>query len=155
MRRLAILVAASLTITVVCAASSLATPDSGLTRTAYGRGVHREAGTVEIEAGMETVVYSISLAPGGSTGWHTHPGAVVFVVKSGTMTQYGLDGPACTAQTLAPGRAYLAPAHAHHPHLFRNDGTEPLEVVVTAFNTPPGQPTRVDSAPPAECPDLR
>ena len=136
MRRLLILVSASLTITVVFAASTLATPDSGLTRTPYGRGVHPEAGTIEIEAGKETVVYSLTLAPGGSTGWHTHPGAVIFVVKSGTLTQYGLDGPACTAQTLVAGQAYIAPAHAHHPHLIRNDGTEPLEVIVTAFNTP-------------------
>jgi quercetin dioxygenase-like cupin family protein len=155
MRRLPILVVASLMGTVAFAATTLATPDSGLTRAPYGRGVHAEAGTVEIEAGKETVVYSLTLASGGSTGWHTHPGAVIFVVKSGTLTQYGLDGPACTAQTLEAGQAYIAPAHAHHPHLFRNDGPEPLDVVVTAFNAPPGQPTRSDSEPPAECPDLR
>lgn len=155
MRRLPILVVASLAGTVACAATTLASPDSGLTRTPYGRGVHGEAGTVEIEAGKETVAYSLTLAPGGSTGWHTHPGAVIFVVKSGALTQYGLDGPACTAQTLAAGQAYLAPAHAQHPHLVRNDGSQPLEVIVTAFNTPPGQPSRLDSDPPAECPDLR
>lgn len=155
MRRLSILVVAAVAVSVACAPTTLATPDSGLTRTPYGRGVHGEAGTVEIEAGKETVVYSLSLAPGGSTGWHTHPGVVIFMVKSGTLTQYGLDGPACTAQTLSAGQAYIAPAHARHPHLFRNDGTESLEVVVTAFNTPPGQASRLDSDPPAECPDRR
>ena len=155
MHRLPILVVAFLAASVACATTTLATPDSGLTRTPYVRGVHGEAGTVEIEAGKETVVYSLTLAPGGSTGWHTHPGAVVFTVRSGTLTQYGLDGPACTAQTLEAGQAYLAPAHPQHPHLFRNDGTEPLEVIVTAFNTPPGQPSRLDSDAPAECPDLR
>lgn len=155
MRRLPILVVAALAVSVACPTTTLATPDSGLTRTPYGRGVHGEAGTVEIEAGKETVVYSLTLAPGGSTGWHTHPGVVIFIVKSGTLTQYGLDGPACTAETLGAGQAYIAPAHAPHPHLFRNDGPESLEVVVTAFNTPPGQPSRSDSDPPAECPDLR
>jgi len=155
MRRLPILALATLTSTIVFAAASFATPDSGLTRTPYGRGLHSDAGTLEIEAGKETVVYSITLAPGGSTGWHTHPGAVIFVIKSGTATQYGLDGPACTPQTLEAGQAYIAPDHAHHPHLARNNGTEPLEAIVTAFNTPPGQPSRVDSEPPAECPDLR
>ena len=154
MRRLPIVVVASLAGTVVFAATTLATPDSGLTRTPFGRGVHGEAGTLEIEAGKETVVYSITLAPDGSTGWHTHPGPVIFVVKSGTLTQYGLDGPACAAQTLEAGEAYTAPAHAQHPHLFRNDGGEPLEVIVAAFNTPPGKPSRLDSDPPAECPEL-
>jgi len=154
-RRTAILVVAPVGGIVVVAATTLATPDSGLTRTPYGRGVHGKAGTVEIEAHKETVAYSLTLAPGGSTGWHTHPGAVIFVVKSGNLTQYGLDGPACTAETLATGQAYLAPVHARHPHLFRNDGTEPLEVVVTAFNTPSGQPSRLDAEPPAECPNVR
>lgn len=155
MRRLVILVVVSLAGIVACARTTLATPDTGLTRTPYGRGVHAEGGTVEIEAGKETVAYALTLAPGGSTGWHTHPGAVIFMVKSGTLTQYGLNGPPCTAQMLVSGQAYLAPAHAHHPHLFRNDGTEPLEVIVTAFNAPPGQPSRLDSGPPAECPDVR
>lgn len=155
MRRLPILVFLSLTGTVIFAASTLATPDSGLTRTPYGRGVHSKPGTIEIEAGKETVVYSIALESGGSTGWHTHPGAVIFLVKSGTLTQYGLDGPACTAQTLEVGQAYLAPAHAHHPHLFRNDEAEALEVIVTAFNTPPGKPSRLDAEPPAECAEIR
>ena len=154
MHRLPILVVATVAGSLAFAATTLATPDSGLTRTPYGRGLHGEAGTVEIEPGKETVVYSITLAPGGSTGWHTHPDAVIFLVKSGALTQYGLDGPPCTAQTLVAGRAYIAPAHAHHPHLFRNDGTEPLEVIVTALNTPSGQPSRLDSDPPAECPDL-
>ena len=155
MRRLPILVFVSVAGTVIFAASTLATPDSGLTRTPFGRGVHSEPGAIEIEAGKETVVYSIALEPGGSTGWHTHPGAVIFVVKSGTLTQYGLDGPACTAQTLVAGQAYIAPAHAHHPHLARNDGPEPLEAIVTAFNVPPGEPSRVDAEPPAECPELQ
>jgi quercetin dioxygenase-like cupin family protein len=155
MRRLPILVFASLTGTVVFAAGTLATPESGLTRTPYGRGAHPDVGTVDIEAGKETVVYSITLDPGGSTGWHTHPGAVIFVIRSGTVTQYGLDGPACTARTLETGQAYIAPDHAHHPHLARNDGTEPVVAIVTAFNTPRGQPSRVDAEPPAECPDLR
>jgi quercetin dioxygenase-like cupin family protein len=123
MRRLPILVLASLTGTVIFAATSLATPDSGLTRTPYGRGAHSDAGTVEIEAGKESVVYSLALAPGGSTGWHTHPGAVIFIVKSGTLTQYGLDGPACTARTLRAGQADIAPAHGST--LTSSETTEP------------------------------
>src|SRR5215471_11010854 len=30
--------------------------------------------------------------PGGDTGWHTHPGPVVVVVKSGALTEYHSNG---------------------------------------------------------------
>jgi quercetin dioxygenase-like cupin family protein len=30
--------------------------------------------------------------PGGDTGWHSHPGPVVVVVKSGAITEYRCDG---------------------------------------------------------------
>jgi quercetin dioxygenase-like cupin family protein len=30
--------------------------------------------------------------PGGDTGWHTHPGPVVVVVKTGALTEYHSDG---------------------------------------------------------------
>jgi len=36
--------------------------------------------------------------PGGTSGWHTHPGPRVVVVKSGTATLYDGDDPTCTPQ---------------------------------------------------------
>jgi quercetin dioxygenase-like cupin family protein len=34
----------------------------------------------------------IVLQPAGDTGWHTHPGPVIVVVKSGTLTEYHDNG---------------------------------------------------------------
>jgi quercetin dioxygenase-like cupin family protein len=41
---------------------------------------------VSMEDPSEVVAQQITLAPGGHTGWHTHPGPAVLVVKSGAMT---------------------------------------------------------------------
>ena len=62
-------------------------------KTAETRGPAVGTGAVSIEQGKEIVVQTLTLAPGGSTGWHAHPGDVFFIVKSGTLTTYGLDGP--------------------------------------------------------------
>src|SRR5262249_56586821 len=34
--------------------------------------------------------------PGGSTGWHTHPGHTLIFVTAGTVAQYPADGSNCT-----------------------------------------------------------
>ena len=55
--------------------------------------------------------------PGGSTGWHTHPGHSLIIVTAGTITAYEGDDPECkptvhtqeiVAQTIA---VQLIPAH--------------------------------------------
>ena len=35
-------------------------------------------------------------APGGSTGWHTHPGHSLIIVTAGTVTTYEGDDPKCS-----------------------------------------------------------
>ena len=74
------------------------------------------------------------------------------MVMSGTLTSYGLDGPACEAVEVPAGKAYFVPPHPHHAHLALNRGTAPLELTLIYFNVPPGQPSRSDAEAPAECP---
>src|SRR5829696_5287169 len=40
---------------------------------------------INVRDAAETVVQNIVLAPNGHTGWHSHPGPVVVLIKSGTM----------------------------------------------------------------------
>jgi hypothetical protein len=43
--------------------------------------------------GTDVVVTHITFAPGGTTGWHSHPGATVVLVKSGIFNLYrDMDG---------------------------------------------------------------
>jgi len=44
-------------------------------------------------AAADSVVQQITFAPGGQSGWHTHPGPVIVLVKSGTFTLYDGDDP--------------------------------------------------------------
>lgn len=95
------------------------------------------------------VVQEIVLAPGGHTGWHSHPGPVVVVVRQGELTLY--DGADCTAgQTYAAGEAFIDPGQGHL-HIARNHGIGNVELVVT-YLAPPGVGVpRLDRPAPPGC----
>ncbi|HEY3239474.1 MAG TPA: cupin domain-containing protein [Acidimicrobiia bacterium] len=156
MRRTVVLAVGVVNILVLGIVAAIATPPRDATRTDIARALMTGGGDVKIESGKETTVHHVTIAPGGSSGWHSHPDAGVFMVMSGTMTNYGLDGAACESVDVPAGQAYFVPPHAHHAHLALNKGSEPLELTVVYFNVPPGQPSRTDADAPAECPaDLR
>jgi quercetin dioxygenase-like cupin family protein len=95
------------------------------------------------------VVQEIVLAPGGHTGWHSHPGPVAVVVRQGALTLY--DAADCSAgQTYAAGEAFVDPGQGHL-HIARNHGSGNVELVVT-YLAPPGVGVpRVDRAAPTGC----
>jgi mannose-6-phosphate isomerase-like protein (cupin superfamily) len=156
MRRIVVLAVLSATVLTLGVAAAIATPPKDATRTDITRAVMATGGPVEFETGKETTVHHVSIAPGGSSGWHSHHGGGVFMVMSGTMTTYGLDGAPCEPVVVEAGNAYFVPVHPHHAHLVLNQGAEPLELTSVYFNVPKGEPSRLDAEAPAECPaDLR
>ncbi|TMK27509.1 MAG: hypothetical protein E6G64_12365 [Actinobacteria bacterium] len=44
-----------------------------------------------------------TIAPGGTFGWHSHPGPSLVIVKSGTATFYKGDDPTCTPNVVPAG----------------------------------------------------
>jgi mannose-6-phosphate isomerase-like protein (cupin superfamily) len=156
MRRILALTVCVSTVFVLGVFSAVATPPKDATRTDIARGVMTSGGQVDVQPGKETTVHRVTIAPGGSTGWHGHPDAGVFIVMSGTMTTYGLSGLACEPVTVPAGQAYFVPPHGQHAHLVLNKGSEPLELTSLYFNVPEGESSRTDAEAPAECPaDLR
>ena len=113
------------------------------------RGPGREV--IHVHNAEETVVQQILIAPGGHTGWHSHPGPVVVVIKSGQISFYDGDDPTCTARTYAAGEAFIDSGQGH-VHIARNEGTENLELWATYFDVPPGGPLRIDADSPGNCP---
>lgn len=99
---------------------------------------------------QQTVMQSIVIEPGGHTGWHSHPGPVVVLVKSGALTLYTGDDPACTGQTYAAGQAFIDRGQGH-VHLARNLGAVNTELWVTYFDVPAGAAFRIDAADPGNC----
>ncbi len=155
MRRIVVLAMCAVMVSALGVAA-VATPPKDATRTDITRGVMATGGLMDIQPGKETTVHHVTIAPGGSSGWHSHHDGGVFLVMSGTMTTYGLDGPACEGVVVEVGNAYSVPPHPHHPHLVLNQGTAPLELTTVYFNVPKGEPSRLDAEAPAECPaDLR
>ena len=89
-----------------------------------------------------------TLAPAGSTGWHSHPLPSLVVVKSGSLTMREAKGGQCTTRTFSAGQAFIHPAG---PHNFVNAGSDQLEFLVTYF-APPSAPLLIDASAPTECP---
>lgn len=78
---------------------------------------------------------TITVEPGGSTGWHTHCGQLIAVVKSGTLTRTLHD---CSVEATSAGSSFIEPSGARHRHIGRNLGSEPVVLWVT-YLLPRGQ----------------
>ncbi|TCK27440.1 cupin domain-containing protein [Pseudonocardia endophytica] len=86
----------------------------------------------------EFLVRTETLAPGQSSGWITHPGAVISVVRSGTVTVVQRD--ACTPAPVAPERSfYVADAT---PYEMRNDGPDPVVLTRSELLAPGAEERR-------------
>ena len=96
----------------------------------------------------DVAVANIGIAAGGSSGWHSHPGPVLVVVKSGTITRYGADNPGCAAEVYGPGTTFTE--EGGQVHNATNQGAEAV-VAVATFLAPPGAALRIDEAKPDNC----
>jgi quercetin dioxygenase-like cupin family protein len=94
------------------------------------------------------------VAPGGTFGWHGHPGPSLIIVKSGTLSVYHPNN--CThAELYGPGQALGATLvdQGNDVHLVRNETAGVDDVYVVAF-LPTGASRRIDkpNPDPAVCP---
>jgi len=89
-------------------------------------------------------------APGGTTGWHTHPGHSLIVVTEGVVTAYEGDDPTCTPHVYTVGMGFVDPG-GEHVHVLRNEG--PVEARTIAVQLlPTGAARRIDATGPSTCP---
>src|SRR5439155_18232525 len=99
----------------------------------------------------ESDVYMLenTIAPGGSFGWHSHPGPGIVIVKTGALTLYRADD--CTAQVVEAGSGFVD--NGGDVHLVRNEGS--VETVVDVMSlVPRGAARRIDEPQPSNsnCP---
>jgi quercetin dioxygenase-like cupin family protein len=84
--------------------------------------------------------------PGGTTGWHTHPGPVVVVVKSGALTEIHSDG----CMTVHPaGSGFFEQANEVHNVVNQTGGV--TEVYATFLSPAGTQPLIPASDPGGVC----
>ena len=91
----------------------------------------------------EVVVQEITIGPGGTTGWHSHPGPVVVVVKQGTLTYIRAVGGECVDTAYSAGTAFVDPGQGH-AHTAFNLGGDNLVLIATYFDVPAGGSPRID-----------
>jgi len=87
--------------------------------------------------------------PGGSTGWHSHPGHSLIIVTAGTVTVYEGNDPSCTPTVYTKGMGFVDPGGGH-VHIVRNEGTIPASATAVQL-IPAGQPRRIDVPDPGNC----
>jgi quercetin dioxygenase-like cupin family protein len=101
----------------------------------------------------DTAYQQLTIAPGGHTGWHTHPGPTFVAVAQGEGTLYhAMSG--CPATKSATGSGFMQPPT--EVHNMRNEGSTPL-VLWAFYALPPGTSNaaiRIDQPRPAECPNI-
>jgi quercetin dioxygenase-like cupin family protein len=142
----------------------LATPATGFTGTTLAKSQLDELNThvhstpadwqvmLKTKGLTDLYVQSNVWAPGGSSGWHTHPGPSLITVTAGTVTVYDGDDPSCTPHVYsAAGGTAVVDVGGGDVHLIRNEGTEEARAVVVQF-VPAGAVRRIDAPAPGNCP---
>jgi quercetin dioxygenase-like cupin family protein len=154
---------------VTYASGALATPSRGVTtltlgvarfddidaaaRTDIDPGDRRDNWKARIKTEGATDVHMLqnTIAPGGTFGWHSHPGPSLVIVKSGTATFYDADDPACAPHVVATGSGFVD--NGQDTHVIRNEGSVDLVTEVVSL-VPAGFARRIDEPAPANCPAL-
>jgi quercetin dioxygenase-like cupin family protein len=131
---------------------ALATPPSGLTNLPLARGTDVSHGTIPLQVGTDVTMAQITVVPGGSSGWHSHPGGAIIIVKQGELTVYRAIGSRCEISKYSAGQAFVErPGEVDQ---VINTGTVPYVLYVTFPRVPEGDSARIDEADPGTCPGL-
>jgi quercetin dioxygenase-like cupin family protein len=124
MRRAILLVALGVAALALVVGAALATPPkkattTPITRATLGTFADQNAG-IKVESqrtSADVATVKVLLEPGGSSGWHHHPGVGLASVKSGTVTVYDEK---CKKSVYKAGKGFL---ESHdQPGLVRNHG---------------------------------
>lgn len=92
--------------------------------------------------GIDYVTREITIQPGGSTGWHWHPGEVYGVIREGTLTHY--DATDCAVDGVYNvGDPITERSGPGYVHVGRNLGPAPL-VMWVGYIEPAGEPLAND-----------
>jgi hypothetical protein len=112
---------------------------------------------ITLQKPSDVAVQQVTIAPGGSTGWHSHPGPAVVIVKSGSFTLYDGDDRKCRGTTYSVdpaspvGKVFIDEGRGH-VHIGRNEGSTNTELYVTYLDLPAGALPRIDVPDPGNCP---
>ena len=166
-RRMMVLIGVSAAVALIgglVAGSALATPVMNATaETARGPLVDRPLAVnwkfapgnrvkLQTKGPMELAFQRIVITPGGTLGWHSHPGPTLVTVRAGTLSFYHAE--ACTQEV----EYATSQSFSNLPdeiHLARNEGPEDVVLFAIYFvpvRTPPLALRTDQPSPGAGCP---
>ena len=151
-RRAATIGLLSMGLVVTTMAVARADSGVGFTSVVIGVGQINRSPEINIVKGTDVVTVQNTIAPAGSSGWHSHPGIAVLVVQSGAVTLHTEDvtGGPCRTRTYSAGQVFIE--RPDHTNDAVNSGSVDAVVVVTFFNVPHGGLARIDRPNPGNCP---
>lgn len=151
MRRfLAAVVAAVAIVAGLWLGQASATPGVNSTSTVLARGTNGQPQAIPLNGDTDVVVALNTFAPGGSSGWHSHPGGALVVVQSGQITLYRSFGGHCAVTTYQAGQAFFErPGDVQNGV---NEGTATAVLYVAFPGVPVGGSPRIDQSDPGTCP---
>jgi quercetin dioxygenase-like cupin family protein len=82
----------------------------------------------------DLAIVKVVIEPGGSTGWHHHPGVVLVPVESGTVSEYDAQ---CHKSVYKAGKGFVE--SESEVHLVRNEG-DVKAVLYATFLVPSATP---------------
>ena len=95
MKRTILLMAVAVSVLVVFVGAALATTPKGVTPTPLTRATlgkfEAQNNGIEVESDRTSADFALAkvlIEPGGTTGWHHHPGVALVSVNSGAVTEY-------------------------------------------------------------------
>jgi quercetin dioxygenase-like cupin family protein len=97
----------------------------------------------------DVYVQSNTWAPGGSTGWHMHPGQSLVIVTAGTVTDYDGHDSECRPHVYTKGMGFVDPG-GEHIHNLRNEGDVEARTIAVQFIQADAA-RRIDVADPGTC----
>jgi hypothetical protein len=142
----------------------LATPSSGFTGTTLAKATFDElainAHTIpanvwqarlKTQGQSDLYVQQNTWQPGGSTGWHTHPGPSLIIVTQGSVTEYDGDDPSCSPHVYsANGTNSFVDIGSGAVHIIRNETDAVAQDIVVQL-IPAGAVRRLDAPDPGNC----
>jgi quercetin dioxygenase-like cupin family protein len=138
MKRATWLVAVGVAVLALGVGAALAIQPSGdtatpvtatpLTRAALGE-FGAKNGNIQVKSlqqSADMAIVKVTIEPGGSTGWHHHPGVVLVSVGSGTVTEYD---PECHKTVIQAGKGFVE--SNGEVHIVHNEGNADAVLYVT------------------------
>ena len=133
MKRTILLVAVGVTVLTVFVGAALATTPKGVTPTPLTRATlgkfEAENKGIEVESQRTSADFALAkvvIEPGGTTGWHHHPGVALVSVNSGAVSEYDKN---CHKSVFKAGEGFVE--SNGKVHVVRNRGTANAVLYVT------------------------